>query len=191
MVYSMKSIDVIQEVKILPRVTANHRPGSETRWQEETNVRSRVDRVDRFCIELRNRTYIVVQEVRQRTDGGINTKATPELLKCELRTVSTCWNATSKATLLVSRQGGHRSRRPVTCRSRDDTGTRESLIVSCSSQGRIINGKSSVGVHRHTKAPIRKASTARSILTLNAENAGTTQRAGRRRRVGWTLGSLS
>jgi hypothetical protein len=187
----MKSIYVIQEVKILPRVTANHRPGSETRWQEETNVRSRVDRVDRFCIELRNRTYFVVQDVRRQTDKGINTWATPELPGCEPRTVSTCWNATSEAAPMVSRQGGHRSRRPVTCRSRDDTGTRESLIVSCSSQGRIINGESSGGVHRHTKAPTRKASTARSIPTLNAENTGTTQRAGRRRSVGWTLGSLS
>ncbi len=141
MVYSKKSIYAIQEVKILPRVTANHRPGSETRWQEETNVRSRVDRVDRLCIELRNRTYFVVQDVRPRTDRGINTKATPELSKCEPRTVSTCWNATSKATLMVSRQGGHRSRRPEACRSRDDTGTRESLTVSCCSQWRIINGE--------------------------------------------------
>ena len=136
----MKSMDAIQEVKILPRVTANHRPGSETRWQEETSVRSRVDRVDRLCIELRNRTFFVAQKVRPRTGLGINTKTTPELPRCEPRTVSTCWNATSKVTLKVSHQGGHRSRRPEACRSRDDTGTRESLIVSCCSQTRIING---------------------------------------------------
>ena len=122
MVNSMKSINVIQEVKILPRAKANHQPGSETCWQEETNVRSQVDQVDRLCIELRNRTYIVVQNVRLRADKGINTKATPELLKCEPRTVSTCWNATSKVTLKVSRLGGHRSRRPAAYRSRDDTG---------------------------------------------------------------------
>ncbi len=140
MVYSKKSIDVIQEVKILPRVTANHRPGSETRWQEETNVRSRVDQVDRLCMELRNRTFFVALNVRPRADKGINTKATPESLRCEPRTVSTCWNATSKVTPMVSRQGGHRSRRPEACRSRDDTGTRESLTVSCCSQSRIING---------------------------------------------------
>ena len=71
MVYSKKSINVIQEVKILPRVTANHRPGSETRWQEETNVRSRVDRVDRRCIELRNRTYFVAQRVRLLMGPGV------------------------------------------------------------------------------------------------------------------------
>jgi hypothetical protein len=52
--------------------------------------------------------------------------------------------------------------------------------------------QSSVGVHRVTKAPPGKAPTARSIqLVKNAESAGTTQRAGWRRRVGWTLGSLS
>ena len=140
MVNSMKSIIVIQEVKILPRVTANHRPGSETCWQEETNVRSQVNRVGRPCIELRNRTYFVVQNVRLRADKGINTEATPELPMCEPRTVSTCWNATSKATLEVSRRGGHRSRRPEARRSRDDAGTRESLIVSCCSRTRIING---------------------------------------------------
>ncbi len=174
MVYSKKSIDVIQEVKILPRVTANHRPGSETRWQEETNVRSRVDQVDRLCIELRNRTFFVALNVRPRADKGINTKATPESLRCEPRTVSTCWNATSKVTPMVSRQGGHRSRRPEACRSRDDTGTRESLTVSCCSQSRSLTEQSSVGVHRDIKAPTGKASTARSIQTRNAENAGTT-----------------
>ena len=140
MVYSKKSINVIQEVKILPRVTANHRPGSETRWQEETNVRSRVDRVDRRCIELRNRTYFVAQRVRLLMGPGINAKATPASLGCEPWTVSTCWNATSKVTRKVSHQGGHRSRRPEACRSRDDTGTRESLIVSCCSRSRTING---------------------------------------------------
>jgi hypothetical protein len=51
--------------------------------------------------------------------------------------------------------------------------------------------RSSAGVHRDTKAPTGKARTAGSIQTLNAENTGTTQRAGVRRSVGWTLGSLS
>ena len=112
MANSMKSIDVIQEVQILPRVTASHRPGSETRWQEETNVRSRVEQVGRPCIEPRNRVYVVVQNARPRTGKGINAKRTPESGRCEPRTVSTCWNATSEATLKASRQGGHRGRRP-------------------------------------------------------------------------------
>ena len=162
MVNSMKSINVIQEVKILPKAKANHQPGSETCWQEETNVRSQVDQVDRLCIELRNRTYIVVQNVRLRADKGINTKATPELLKCEPRTVSTCWNATSKVTLKVSRLGGHRSRRPAAYRSRDDAGTRESLIVSCCLRTRIINGAILHGSpprnqSSHWKGPHRQA----------------------------------
>ena len=49
----MKSVEVIQEVKILPRATASHQPGRETRWREETNVRSRVEQVSRVCIEPR------------------------------------------------------------------------------------------------------------------------------------------
>ena len=49
----MKSVEVIQEVKILPRATASHQPSSETRWREETNVRSRVEQVSRVCIEPR------------------------------------------------------------------------------------------------------------------------------------------
>ena len=72
MANSMKSSDVIQEVKILPRVTASHRPGSGTRWQEETNVRSRGKQVGRPCIEPRNRIYFVVQNARPRTGKGIN-----------------------------------------------------------------------------------------------------------------------
>ena len=42
MASSMKSVEVIQKVQILPRATASHQPGSETRWREATNVRSRV-----------------------------------------------------------------------------------------------------------------------------------------------------
>jgi hypothetical protein len=53
MASSMKSVEVIQEVKILPRATASHQPSSETRWREETNVRSRVEQVSRVCIEPR------------------------------------------------------------------------------------------------------------------------------------------
>jgi len=30
----MKSVEVIQKVQILPRATASHQPGSETRWRE-------------------------------------------------------------------------------------------------------------------------------------------------------------
>ena len=129
MANSMKSADVIQEVKILPRVTASHRPGSGTRWQEETNVRSRGKQVGRPCIEPRNRIYFVVQDARPRTGKGINSKRTPESGRCEPRTVSTGWNATSKATPTARRQGGHRGRRP----EHADQGMTRELVRASSS----------------------------------------------------------
>src|SRR6266571_6368556 len=64
MASSMKSVEVIQEVKILPRATASHQPGSETRWREETNVRSRVEHVSRVGIEPRKWFEIVLPQGR-------------------------------------------------------------------------------------------------------------------------------
>lgn len=188
----MKSTDVIQEVKILPRVTASHRPGSEARRPEETKVGSRVERVGRPCIEPRNGVYVVVQNARPLAGKGINAKRTPESGRCEPRTASTCWNATSEATPTASCRGGHRGRRP----EHADQGMTRELVRASSFPVIRKRGssaeQSSLGVHRDTKAPAGKASTARSIFFfLNAENAGTTQRAGVRRRVGWTIGSLS
>ena len=85
----MKSIVVIQEVQILPWVMASHQPGSETRWQEETNVRSRVERVGRPCMEPRNRVYVVVQNARPRTGKGINNAPTnPTIgIKTEMKNI--------------------------------------------------------------------------------------------------------
>lgn len=191
MAYSMKSIIVIQEVQILPRVTASHRPGSETRWQEETNVRSRVNQVDRLCMELRN-GYRYGPHLRLRMEQGRNAVRTPESVRRETRTVLACWNATSETTLMASRFGGHRSHRPGHV---DQGMTRELARASSFPVFRDRGSsaeRSSAGVHRVTKAPTGKASTARSIqVDKNAENAGTTQRAGGRRRVGRTLGILS
>ena len=156
MANSMKSTDVIQEVKILPRVTASHRPGSETRWQEETNVRSRVEQVGRPCIEPRNGVYVVVQNARPGTGKGINAKRTPESGRREPRTVSTYWYATSEATPTASRQGGHRGRRP----EHADQGMTRELARASSSPIVRNRGSSaerpSAGVHRVTKAPTRK-----------------------------------
>jgi hypothetical protein len=178
-------------VQILPWVTASHRPGSETRWQEETNVRSRVNQVDRHCMELRN-GFIRGTELRLVMERGRNAARMSESVRRETRTASTRWNAISETTLRASRFGGHRSRRPGHV---DQGMTRELARASSSPVFRDRGSsteQSSVGVHRVIKAPSGKASTARSIrLDKNAENAGTTQRAGWRRRVGWTLGSLS
>ena len=191
MANSMKSIVVIQEVQILPWVTASHRPGSETRWQEETNVRSRVNQVDRLCMELRNR-FIHGSDLRLRTERGRNAVRTPESARRETRTVLACWNVISETTFMASRFGGHRSRRP----GHVDQGMTRELVRASSFPVLRKRGSAaerpSVGVHRVTKAPTGKASTARSIQVVqNAENAGTTQRAGWRRRVGRTLGILS
>jgi hypothetical protein len=156
MANSMKSADVIQEVKILSRVTASHRPGSGTRWQEETNVRSRGKQVGRPCIEPRNGYYVVVQNARPWTGKGINTQRTPESGRCEPGTVSTRWNPTSEATPPASRQGGHRGRRPEHA---DQGMTRELVRASSFPVARnrgSFAGRSSAGVHRETKAPTRK-----------------------------------
>ena len=188
---SMKSDFVIQEVRILPWVTASHRPGSEARWQEETNVRSRVNQVDRLCMELRN-WYLCGPDLRLRMGRGRSAARTPESVRRETRTALARWNAISETTLMASRFGGHRSRRPEHV---DQGMTREHVRASSSPVFRDRGSsteQSSVGVHRVTKAPSEEAPTAGSIqLIKNAESAGTTQRAGWRRRVGWTLGSLS
>ena len=163
MANSMKSIIVIQEVQILPWVMASHQPGSETRWQEETNVRSRVEQVGRPCIEPRNGVYVVVQNARPRTGKGINAKRTPESGRCEPRTVSGGWNATSEATPTASCRGGHRGRRP----EHVDQGMTRELVRASSSPVVRKRGSSaekpSAGVHRDIKAPPGKAPPARSI----------------------------
>ena len=49
----MKSVEAIQEVKVLPRAKLSQQPGSGTRWPEETKVRSRGKQVVGVCIEPR------------------------------------------------------------------------------------------------------------------------------------------
>lgn len=53
MASAMQSVAVIQEVPILPRAQASHRPGSETRGREATHVSSRVEPVSRVGIAPR------------------------------------------------------------------------------------------------------------------------------------------
>ena len=161
----MKSDFVIQEVQILPWATASHRPGSETRWQEETNARSRVNQVDRLCMELRN-GYLCGPDLRLRMGRGRNAARTPESERRETWTAFARWNAISETTLMASRFGGHRSRRP----EHADQGMIRELVRASSFPVVRKRGSSteqpSVGVHRDIKAPTRKASTARPILTL-------------------------
>ena len=101
----MKSVEVIQKVKVLPRATASHQPGSNTRWREETNVGSRVERVSRVCIEPR-KLFESGGPVRDTIPGK------PDLGVREARTVSSCWNAESALSLQAREGGGHRGPRP-------------------------------------------------------------------------------
>ena len=129
----MKSVDVIQEVQILSWVTASHRPGSETHWQEVTNVRSWVNQVGRLCMEPRNELNCgPVRDKRQMN---------PEFAWRELRTALGRWNAISESTTMASRFGSHRGRRPGHA---DQGMTRELVRASsfpvCSKKTRSSNG---------------------------------------------------
>ena len=101
----MKPVEVIQEVKILPRAKANHQPGSETRWREETNVRNRVEHISRVCIEPR-------KLFESRGPARDNHPRMPDPWVWEPRTVSRRWNAVSALSLSARQGRGHRGRRP-------------------------------------------------------------------------------
>ena len=105
MASSMKSVEVLQEVQILPRAQASHRPGSETRWREETHVRSRVEQVSRVCIEPR-------KVFESRGPARDNHPRRPDPWVWEPRTVARRWNAVSAPSLSARQGRGHRGRRP-------------------------------------------------------------------------------
>src|SRR5213594_3927846 len=119
----MKSVEVIQEVKVLPRAQASHRPGSETRWRKETNVRSRVEQVSRVCIEPR-------KLFESRGPARDNHPRRPEPRVWEPRTVSRHWNAVSALSLSARQGRGHRGRRPEHA---DQGRTRELVRASSTS----------------------------------------------------------
>jgi hypothetical protein len=117
----MKSVEVIQEVQVLPRATASHQPGSETRWREETNVISRVEQVRRVCMEPR-KLFESCGPARDNHPRG------PEPRVWEARTVSCRWNAVSALSVLARQGGGHRGRRP----DHADTGITRELVRASS-----------------------------------------------------------
>ena len=88
----MKSVEVIQEVQVLPRATVSHQPGSKTRWREETNVRSRVEQDSRVCIEPR-------KLCESCGPARENHPRMPAPQGWEPRTVSVRWNAVSAPSL--------------------------------------------------------------------------------------------
>ena len=140
----MQPVEVIQEVQILPRAKASHQPGSKTRWREETNVRSRVERVSRVCMEPR-------KLFESRGPARDNHPRTPERWEWEPRTVSVRWNAVSAGSLVARSGGGHRGRRP----DHADTGIARELVRASSAS--CLAFADQWGVHRVIKAPLGKA----------------------------------
>ncbi len=182
----MKSVEVIQEVKVLPRAQASHRPGSETRWRKETNVRSRVEQVSRVCIEPR-------KLFESRGPARDNHPRRPEPRVWEPRTVSRRWNAVSAPSLSARQGRGHRGRRPDHA---EKGRTRELVRASSASclrnrgtvRSRTLRGESTA----RSKLPQeRPAAPPGRSIHQNAGTTGTEGQAGTRRNSGWALGSLS
>jgi hypothetical protein len=123
MASSMQSGEVIQEVKSLPRAQASHRPGSATRWREETNVSSRVEQVSRVGIEPR-------KWFASRGPARDNHPRRPAPRVWEPRTVSRRWHAVSAPSLSARRGRGPRGRRPDQA---DQGRTRERVRASSAS----------------------------------------------------------
>jgi hypothetical protein len=182
----MKSVEVIQEVQVLPRATASHQPGSNTRWREETNVRSRVEQVSRVCMEPR-------KLLASRGPARDNHPRTPEPWVWEPRTVSVRWNAVFARSQVARPGGGHRGRRP----DHVDTGIARELVrassASCLEIAEQCRAACSVGSPPRDQSSPRERPVAppgRSIHQ-NAGTTGTEGRAGSRRNSGRALGSLS
>ena len=175
----MKPVEVIQEVKILPRAQASHQPGSETRWREETNVRNRVEQVSRVCIEPR-------KLFASRGPARDNHPRMPDPWVWEPRTVSRRWNAVSALSLSARQGRGHRGRRPDHA---EKGRTRELVSASSASclrnrgavRSRTLRGESSA---RSTLPQDRPAAPPGRSLHHNAGTTGTEGHAGTRRNSG-------
>jgi hypothetical protein len=140
----MKSVEVIQEVQVLPRAKASHQPGSKTRWRAETNVRNRVEQVSRVYIEPRK----LFESCGPARD---NHPRMPDPWAWETRTVSVRWNAVSALSLLARQGRGHRGRRP----DHVDQGITRELVRASSAS--CLTFAEHWGVHRAIKAPFGKA----------------------------------
>ncbi len=120
----MTSVEVIQEVQSLPRATASHQPGSETRWREETHVRSRVEHVSRVGIAPR-------KWCESRGPAREHHPRRPEPWVWEPRPVSRRWIAVSAPSLRARLGGGHRGRRP----EHGEQGRTRELVRASSASG--------------------------------------------------------
>ena len=150
MASSRKSVEGIQEVQVLPRATARHQPGRDTRWREETTVRSRVEHVSRGCIAPR-------KWCESRGPARDNHPRRPDPWVWEPRTVSRRWNAVSALSLSARPGRGPRGRRP----DHAGKGIARELVrassASCLDIADQYGGEPSGGVHRAIKAPTGKA----------------------------------
>ena len=179
MASSMTSVEVLQEVHILPRAQASHQPGSETRWREATNVRSRVEHVSRVGIEPR-------KLLESRGPARDNHPRMPDPRVWEPRTVSGRWNAVSASSLWARQGGGHRGRRP----DHADQGRTRELVrassASCLDIAEQCGAKCSAGSPPRDHSSPRKGPPLRRVdaSTHNAGMTGTEGQAGTRRHSG-------
>jgi hypothetical protein len=163
-----KSVFAIQEVKVLPRAKVSHRPGSRTRWLEETKVRNRARRVVGVCMEPRN---CKCGPIGDKPRGG--RLILPDANRGQLCGAGTQQPLGAKA----SRRGGHRGRRP----DHDGKGIARELARASSASCLHRRGPrraQPVGVPRVTKAPGKGPRSAGPIQPINAETTGTRGRAG-------------
>jgi len=180
MASSMKSVEGIQKVKILPRATARHQPGSETRWREETNVRSRVEHVSRVGIEPR-------KWFESRAPARENHPRRPEPRVWEPRTVSGRWNAVSAPSLRARQGGGHRGRRPAHAEKGRARERVSASSASCLYIAEQCGAKGSAGSPpRDPSSPPGKARRSAGSIhpPKNAGTPGTEGQAGTRRHSG-------
>ena len=179
MASSMKWVEVIQKVTILPRATASHQPGSATRWREATNVRSRVEQGSRVGIEPR-------KLCESRGPARDNHPKMPEPWRWEPRTVSRRWNAVSALSLSARQGRGHRGRRPDQAGKGRARGRVSASSASClyhrgAVQSQVRCGESTA---RSQLPPERPAAPPGRSIQQNAGTTGTEGQAGTRRNSG-------
>ena len=175
----MKSVEVIQEVQILPRATASHQPGSETRWREATNVRSRVEHVSRVGIEPR-------KWCESRGPARENHPRRPAPRVWAPRPVSGRWNAVSAPSLWARPGGGHRGRRPEHAEQGRTRALGSASAASWLSIAEQCGAPCAAGSPPRDHSSPRKGPPLRRVdpSTHNAGTTGTEGQAGTRRNSG-------
>ena len=179
MASSMQSGEGIQEGTILPRAQASHRPGSETRWREATNVRSRVEHVSRVGIEPR-------KVCERRGPARETPPRRPAPRVGAPRTVARRWNAVSAPALSARPGRGPRGRRPEHAAQ----GSPRERVRASSPSCRNTRGAERSGIRRGESPACPKLPQERPVAPLgrssdhNVGTTGTEGPAGTRRTAG-------